>query len=361
MNHRQPLATLVARSAAIMGILTVLALAGALFALYVHPAHAQEGSAPAKPTGLFATATHDQVVLTWDDPGDDSITGYVILRRVRENDTGGEFCVLVPDTGTAATTYTDDIVAASTTYTYRLKGDQRARGERALPLVPHRHSGGAGGRRRRRAGRGGRRRRRARAMPRRPGPGELANVSQGDTELPATTATTGRVEVGGSVTGRINSAGDHDWFAAALSVADSAPARTEQTLVSNLDTSSSSFTQVSSSEYAQQFRNGSEARALLSAVEAYAPVPAGSDFGDDLRVSLWSSVSGAPGEELVAFTNPSNMSTKGVKTLTNQGPGTLILQPNTSLFRRLFLQGRRRELCSWLWKRCRDRFERLGR
>ena len=30
---------------------------------------AQEGSAPAKPTGLDATATHDQVVLTWDDPG----------------------------------------------------------------------------------------------------------------------------------------------------------------------------------------------------------------------------------------------------------------------------------------------------
>ena len=35
MNHRKPLASLTARSAAIMGILTVLALAGALFALYV--------------------------------------------------------------------------------------------------------------------------------------------------------------------------------------------------------------------------------------------------------------------------------------------------------------------------------------
>ena len=118
MNHRKPLT---ARSAAIMGILTVLALAGALFALYVHPAHAQEGSAPAKPTGLFATATHDQVVLTWDDPQNDSITGYVILRRVRENDQGGKFSELVPDTGTAATTYTDNTVAASTTYTYRIK------------------------------------------------------------------------------------------------------------------------------------------------------------------------------------------------------------------------------------------------
>ena len=76
---------------------------------------------PAKPTGLSATASHDSVTLTWDDPGDDSITGYVILRRVRENDTGGDFDVLVADTGSAATTYTDDTVAAGTTYTYRIK------------------------------------------------------------------------------------------------------------------------------------------------------------------------------------------------------------------------------------------------
>ena len=101
--------------------LTVLALAGALFALYVHPAYAQDGSAPAKPTGLSATASHDQVILTWDDPGDDSITGYMILRRVRVDDTGGKFSELAPDTGSAATTYSDDTVAASTTYTYRIK------------------------------------------------------------------------------------------------------------------------------------------------------------------------------------------------------------------------------------------------
>ena len=103
---------------------------------------AQEGSAPDKPTGLSATAPHDHVVLTWDDPGDASITGYVILRRVRVNNTGGEFSELVADTGTAATTYTDATVKANTIYTYRIQGDQRARGERAFPLVPHRHTGG---------------------------------------------------------------------------------------------------------------------------------------------------------------------------------------------------------------------------
>ena len=76
---------------------------------------------PDQPTGLEATESDGQVVLTWDDPGDDSITGYVILRRVRENNTGGDFDVLVADTASAATTYTDDTVAAGTTYTYRIK------------------------------------------------------------------------------------------------------------------------------------------------------------------------------------------------------------------------------------------------
>ena len=82
---------------------------------------AEPSGPPAKPTGLSATASHDSVTLTWNDPGDDSITGYVILRRVRENDVGGEFSELVPDTGSAATTYTDDTVVAGITYTYRIK------------------------------------------------------------------------------------------------------------------------------------------------------------------------------------------------------------------------------------------------
>ena len=51
------------------------------------------------------------MTLTWDDPDDDSITGYVILRRVRVNDQGGDFSVLVANTGSAATTYTYRIKA----------------------------------------------------------------------------------------------------------------------------------------------------------------------------------------------------------------------------------------------------------
>ena len=61
-------------------------------------AGAQPTEPPAKPRGLSATASHDSVTLTWDDPGDDTITGYVILRRVRENNVGGEFSELhLPD------------------------------------------------------------------------------------------------------------------------------------------------------------------------------------------------------------------------------------------------------------------------
>ena len=84
-------------------------------------AAAEPTEPPAKPTGLEATVSSGQVVLTWNDPEDESITGYVILRRIRVNDQGGDFSVLVADTETAATTYTDDTVAASTTYTYRIK------------------------------------------------------------------------------------------------------------------------------------------------------------------------------------------------------------------------------------------------
>ena len=76
---------------------------------------------PTKPSGLSATASHDSVTLTWDDPGDDTITGYVILRRIPGVDPEGQFDELVADTGTAATTYTDGTVSAEARYTYRIK------------------------------------------------------------------------------------------------------------------------------------------------------------------------------------------------------------------------------------------------
>ena len=77
---------------------------------------------PATPTGLSAAViSHDTVTLTWDNPQDDAITGYVILRRDREIDPVGTFVIIAGDTGSADTTYTDDTVEPDKQYVYRIK------------------------------------------------------------------------------------------------------------------------------------------------------------------------------------------------------------------------------------------------
>ncbi|WP_420626840.1 fibronectin type III domain-containing protein [Candidatus Poriferisodalis sp.] len=76
---------------------------------------------PAKPRGLAAETTHDQVTLSWDDPGDDTVTGYVILRRDKDTHDKGIFATLDPDTGTAATAYVDATAQPDRRYVYRVK------------------------------------------------------------------------------------------------------------------------------------------------------------------------------------------------------------------------------------------------
>ena len=190
-------------------VLVTLAVAATLFAIYVYPAYAQEGSAPDKPTGLEATATHDSVTLTWDDPQDDSITGYVILRRIPGVDPQGQFSELVSNTGTDATTYTDDTVEADTDYTYRIKAiNEHGVSERSrwfhinVPAAPEATEGddpdGKGG------GAPG-------------GPGKRDNVSEpSDGDCPDGVTTTCEVDVGGSVTGNISTTTDVDWFKVVL-------------------------------------------------------------------------------------------------------------------------------------------------
>ena len=76
------------------------------------------GGPPDRPTGLGATATEEAVTLSWDDPEDDSITGYRIERQDRDGSDG--FTTLVADTGSADTGYTDDTVEAGGRYAYRV-------------------------------------------------------------------------------------------------------------------------------------------------------------------------------------------------------------------------------------------------
>ena len=72
---------------------------------------------PAKPTGLSTTPSHDSVVLSWTDPGDSAITGYQVLRGQNADN----LAVLTADTGSAASSYTDDSVTAETTYVYAIR------------------------------------------------------------------------------------------------------------------------------------------------------------------------------------------------------------------------------------------------
>ena len=105
-------------------VLAALALCGIVLALSstgTPPVGAQDGSAPAKPTGVVTTATHDSVALAWDDPSDASITHYQIFRRDRDVHDAGEFVTIQENTGSAAASYTDDTVEPETRYVYRVK------------------------------------------------------------------------------------------------------------------------------------------------------------------------------------------------------------------------------------------------
>ena len=103
---------------------------------------------PSAPTGLAVSATHNSVSLTWDDPGDASITSYQILRR--DISGGGSLGVHI-DSVPAGTSYVDSTnVASSTTYSYRIKarnaqGLSAQSGYRnattsAAPLTPINHA-----------------------------------------------------------------------------------------------------------------------------------------------------------------------------------------------------------------------------
>ena len=105
-------------------VLAAVALCGIVLALSstgTLPVGAQDGSAPAKPTGVVTTATHDSVALAWDDPSDASITHYQIFRRDRAVHDAGEFVTINENTGSAATSYTDDTVEPEARYVYRVK------------------------------------------------------------------------------------------------------------------------------------------------------------------------------------------------------------------------------------------------
>ena len=81
---------------------------------------------PSKPTGLTGEVAHDRVALTWDDPGDASISGYRVLRRDPEVDASGVFTTLIDNTGSALPAYVDREVQPEKRYIYRIQAHNAA-------------------------------------------------------------------------------------------------------------------------------------------------------------------------------------------------------------------------------------------
>ena len=105
--------------------LTAIVAVAAMVMSLVTPVAAQATEPPARPTGLRLSApSHDSVRLTWRNPGDSSITGYEISRRLGDSVTG--FAVIVIDTGSRATSYEDTTVTAGTAYYYSIKARNAA-------------------------------------------------------------------------------------------------------------------------------------------------------------------------------------------------------------------------------------------
>ena len=95
---------------------------------------------PAAPTGLTATAGDQQVTLSWDDPGDSSITVY----RYRQSTDGGRSFTdhSIAGSGASTTSYTVTGLTNDTAYTFEIQASNSAGWSRAsadviaTPLPP---------------------------------------------------------------------------------------------------------------------------------------------------------------------------------------------------------------------------------
>ena len=143
---------------------------------------------------VSSSPSHDQVVLTWDDPGDDAITGYRILRRDHDNNPDGDFATLVADTGSVETGYTDTTVEPERSYAYRVHAiSAHGTGPPSHDVLVQTPAAPT-------------------TEPATESTAGTESVSEGDTDLPNDNSTPGRVAVGGSATGDIDSAFDTDRF-----------------------------------------------------------------------------------------------------------------------------------------------------
>ena len=78
---------------------------------------APEDTTPAAPSLINTAVSEGQVLLSWFNPSDDSITGYQILRGPDAD----SLVVIEDDTGSSSTSYTDTAPPAGQTHTYGVK------------------------------------------------------------------------------------------------------------------------------------------------------------------------------------------------------------------------------------------------
>ena len=83
---------------------------------------APEDTTPAAPSFINTAVTEGQVLLSWSNPADDSITGYQILRGPDAD----SLVVIEDDTGSSSTSYTDTAPPAGQTQTYGVKARNSA-------------------------------------------------------------------------------------------------------------------------------------------------------------------------------------------------------------------------------------------
>ena len=89
---------------------------------------------PAAPQNLRSNTTISTIMLTWDDPDDDTITGYKILYRIPA--TQPNLIVSVNDTGSAHTTHTIPNLEPDTTYAFRIIAiNEHGESERSEPVT----------------------------------------------------------------------------------------------------------------------------------------------------------------------------------------------------------------------------------
>ena len=135
------------------------------------------------PPGLGFSASHNRVTLSWDDPEDDTIIGYRILRSVN----WGTESIRARSVSATATSWVDRSVSPETAYAYRVqavRGGQAGPASRYITVL-------------------------TKARPR-----SSTSVSErAGRDLPAGTNTTGRLKIGDSVSGTISTFDDVDSFA----------------------------------------------------------------------------------------------------------------------------------------------------